>query len=238
MNTQFGLERCLSFINCQMQPAGSRQVAVQNGAAWRAVTISRQTGAGSHQVAERLAEYMQAHSPKEACPWTVFDKNLVEQVLKDHNLPERMARFLAEDRISEIQDTMDELFGLHPPSWTLVRKVADTILHLVELGNVIIVGRGGQIITNNLDFVLHVRLVGSLERRLERVEEYYKLGKRAALAFIHREDRGRRRYLKKYFGREIEDPLLYHMTINTDLVSYDQTTRILGEALLSPKKND
>jgi cytidylate kinase len=236
MNTQYGLERCLSFINCQLQPPGSRLVADKDEKAFRAVTISRQTGAGSHVVAEKLAEYLQPRSPKGSCPWTIFDRNLVEQVLKEHNLPERMARFLAEDRISEIGDTIDELFGLHPPSWTLVRQVADTILHLVELGNVIIVGRGGQIITSHLDFVLRVRLVGSLERRLEHVQEHYKLGRKAALDFIHVEDRGRRRYLKKYFGKEIEDPLLYHLIINTDAVSYDQTTRIIGEAILNHRK--
>jgi hypothetical protein len=234
MNANLGLERCLSFINCQMVPPGSRP-AEEDRRAFRAVTISRQTGAGSHVIAEKLAEYLQPRSPKGTCPWTLFDKNIVEQVLKDHNLPERMARFLAEDRISEIGDTMDELFGLHPPSWTLVRQVADTILHLVELGNVIIVGRGGQIITRHLDFVLHVRLVGSFERRLEHVRAYYNLSQKDAENFIHLEDRGRRRYLKKYFGKDIDDPLLYHLVINTDVVTFDQTSRIIGEAMLSEK---
>jgi cytidylate kinase len=200
---------------------------------WRAVTISRQTGSGAHAVGEELAEYLQAHSPKNTPPWTLFDRNLVEKVLQDHNLPERMARFLAEDRISELQDTMDELFGLHPPSWTLVRQTTETILKLVELGRVIIIGRGGGIITRNLDYVFHVRLVGSLERRLEHVQEHYKMEKKAAEEFIQQEDRGRRRYLRKYFALEIDDPLLYHAVINTDLVPYRLAARMIGDALLS-----
>jgi diguanylate cyclase (GGDEF)-like protein len=44
--------------------------------------------------------------------------------------------------MSEITDTLDELLGLHPPAWTLVRQMTETILHLAEMGNVILVGRG------------------------------------------------------------------------------------------------
>ncbi len=232
MNTPAGFERCLTFINCQLQPAG-RPLALRNGQERRAVTISRQAGSGSHVVAGRLAEYLQAISPQGACPWTVFDRNLVEKVLEDHHLPKRLARFMPEDRTSEISDTMDELFGLHPSSWTLVRKTADTILHLAELGSVIIIGRGATVITNKLDHVFHVRLIGSLEKRLVHVQDYYKLGRKAALEFLRREDLGRKRYLKKYFNKDIDDPLLYHLVINTDVVAYDQAARIIGDAVLS-----
>ena len=232
MTTQPSFERCKAFIDCQLQPAAKPRRTGRNGERWRAVTISRQTGSGAHVVGEELANYLQAHSPKDAPPWTLFDRNLVEKVLEEHNLPERMAKFLAEDRISELQDTMDELFGLHPPSWTLVRQTADTILHLIELGRVIIIGRGGGIITRNLDYVFHVRLVGSLERRLEYVQEYYKMEKKEALEFINREDRGRQRYLKKYFDLEIDDPLLYHVVINTDLIPQKLAARMIGDALL------
>jgi cytidylate kinase len=233
MIAQPSFERCKAFIDCQLQPTGKPHVPGRNGERWRAVTISRQTGSGAHAVAEELAKHLQSQSPKDAVPWTVFDRNLVERVLQDHNLPERMAKFLAEDRISEIQDTMDELFGLHPASWTLVRQTADTIRHLLELGKVIIIGRGGGIIARNLDYVLRVRLVGSLERRLEHTQQYYKMGQKEALEFIQREDRGRQRYLKKYFDLNIDDPTLYHVVINTDLIPHKLAARMIGDALLS-----
>ena len=160
------MEQCRTFLNAQWQSAGKAAAAAKAGVPRRAVTISRQTGSGAHSVAEKLATFLQARSPKDACPWTVFDRNLVEQVLEDHNLPQRLAQFMPEDRVSEIADTMDELFGLHPPSWTLVHQTSDTILRLAELGNVILIGRGATIITSKLDYVFHVRLVGSLERRV------------------------------------------------------------------------
>jgi cytidylate kinase len=223
------LQRCLSFIQCQLQPA--RKAALANGGErWRAVTISRQTGSGAHAVAELLAERLQAGPPKQAA-WTVFDRNLVERVLEDHRLPARLAKFMPEDRKSRLDDIMDELFGLHPPTETLVHKTSETILRLADLGHVILIGRGANVITAKLEYVFHVRLVGSLEKRVEQIQDVRKVTKKAALKFARAEDRGRHRYLKKYFQQEIEDPLLYHLVINTDLVSYSDSARLIADAL-------
>ena len=232
MNLAYGLERCRTFIDTQIQPAGKGLTSAKDGGFRHAVTISRQTGSGAHIVAEKLAACLQAHTPKDARPWTVFDRNLVEKVLEDHNLPQRLARFMPEDRVSEIADTMDELFGLHPPSWTLVRQTTDTILHLVELGNVIVIGRGATAITSKLDYVFHVRLVGSLEKRVAHIQELHRLNKEAALELIRREDGGRSRYLKTHFKAAIDDPLLYHLAINTDLVAYESAAQIIADAML------
>jgi cytidylate kinase len=230
MNTEQGLERCLAFLNAHARPTGAPHADAEAG---RAVTISRQAGCGALVVGQSLADYLQAHFLKGTRPWTVFDRNLVEQVLEDHHLPKRLAKFMPEDRISEIADTIEDLFGLHPPSWVLVRKTAQTILHLAQLGHVILIGRGGNIITRKLPHVFHVRLVGSLEKRVEHVREFNHLDKEAALEFIRREDRGRVRYLKKHFHADIDDPLLYHLVINTDLVPYAKAARLIGDAMLN-----
>jgi hypothetical protein len=232
MKTHYGLEQARTFINCQLQPAGEGLISLKDDVPRRAVTISRQTGSGAHIVAEKLAALLQAQTPKDARPWTVFDRNLVEKVLQDHDLPERLARFMPEDRISSISDTMEELFDLHPPSWLLVRKISETVLHLVELGNVILIGRGATVITAKLDHVFHVRLVGSLQKRVQHVQELNNLSKEAALRLIQREDHGRKRYLKRYFKADLEDPLFYHLVINTDLVSYDEAAQIIANSVL------
>ena len=231
MATPIGLEHCLSFINCQLQPPHQPLVAYRNGRERRAITISRQTGSGGHAVAEKLVALLQARVPGQGGPWAVFDRNLVDKVLEQHHLPSRMAHFMPEDRISEMSDTIDELFGLHPSSWALVRKSAETILHLAELGNVILIGRGAAVITRKLDFVFHVRLVGSLEKRVEYIQKHRNLGAKAARNLIQHEDLGRRRYLKKYFDKDIDDPLLYHLTVNTDLVPYEEAARMIADAV-------
>ena len=41
---------------------------------------------------------LQGQVPAGAPPWTIFDRNLVERVLEDHDLPARLAKFMPEDR--------------------------------------------------------------------------------------------------------------------------------------------
>jgi hypothetical protein len=231
MKAPIGFDQCLTFINCQMQPPGRALRFYRNGDHPPIVTISRQAGAGGHAVAAKLLELLEAQTPAGDRPWTVFDRNLVEKVLEDHHLPKRLARFMPEDRISEIGDTLDELFGLHPPSWLLVRQTADTILHLADLGHVILIGRAANVITARLGYAFHVRLVGSLQRRVRHLQELERLTPKAALELVEREDLGRRRYLKKYFNKDIDNPLLYHLVINTDLVPYGEAAHMIAEAV-------
>lgn len=197
------------------------------------ITLSRQSGSGAHVVANKLAGYFQRREPDTNRPWLVFDRNLVEKVLEDHHLPTRFARFMPEDRTSEIGEMLDELLGHHPPASELVRQTAETIIALARQGHVILIGRGANLITSKLTNVLHVRLVASLEKRIAHVQQTHGLGPKAALQLIQREDRGRQRYLRKYFGRDPEDPRLYHLIINTDLVSYDQAAQMIGDAALN-----
>jgi cytidylate kinase len=77
-----------------------------------------------------------------------------------------------------------------------------------------------------------VRLVGSLEKRGAHIQELNHLDKEAALELIRRDDRGRRRYLKTHFRADLDDPLLYHLVINTDLVSYEDAAQIIADAML------
>jgi hypothetical protein len=203
----------------------------------RVVTISRQAGCGGRIIAARLAEYLQARDTPAQCPWTVFDHNLVEEILEDHHLPKRLEKFMSEDKVSEIADIMDELFGLHPSMWTLVHKASETILRLAELGNVIIIGRGANIITAKLRHTFHVRLIGSLKERIARVRQFDHLSEKAAAALVRKKDLGRKRHLRKYFHKDIDDPLLYHLTINTDVVSCEKAVRLIGDAVLEPSSN-
>ena len=226
------LEHCLSFINSQAQSADKSKTFAKDGVR-RAVTISRQTGCDALAVAEKLAHYLQERSPKNVPPWTVFDRNLIDKVLEDHNLPICLAKFLPEDRASEIEEFLDELFSVRPPSSTIVQHTTETIIKLAALGNVILIGRGGSVITAKLPDVLHVRLVAPFEKRVEHIQKSHDMTATEARKFCQTEDRGRERYLKTYFNADINDPLLYHMVINTGQLDYDAAARLMGEAVMN-----
>ena len=201
MWNNIGFDLCQSFINCQLRPGETNERTSRHLPSLApAITVSRMTGSGGRAIASTLAEYLQARVPAD-CRWTVFDRSLIEKTLEDHHLPKRMAEYMPENHKAVVTDVVEELFGLHPSSWTLVRQTSDTILRLARLGHVILVGRGANVVTSKLDNVFHVRLVGSLERRTERVQKVYGLDRSQALDFIRQEDTGRKRSLATPFRR-------------------------------------
>lgn len=231
-NASASTELCQSFISSQLQGAQKPGVLVEKNAR-RAVTLSRQAGCGAVIVAEKLAHYLHHHSSGDACPWTVFDRNLIDKVLEDHNLPTRLAKFLPEDRVSQIDDILADVFAVHPPAQEIIEQTAETILKLAGLGNVILVGRGATMITARLPHVLHVRLVAPLDKRVEHAHRFYNLTVNEAYKFCLNQDRARERYLKRYFSANINDPLLYHLVVNTHLVGYDAAAKLIGDAVLN-----
>src|ERR1039458_9602356 len=78
------------------------------------VTISRQSGAYGITVSRDLCEYLQKNERRTKCVWTVFDKELIEKVIQEHDLPQTVLSYLSEDTVSEIQDMIEETLGLHP----------------------------------------------------------------------------------------------------------------------------
>lgn len=229
MRSNMDVERCLSFINCQLHPQGN--VCLSEPDTRPAVTISRMTGSGGFTVANKLAEYLQTHIPV-ACQWTVFDRNLMERVLEDHHLHKRIAGFISENHKPMVTDVLEELLGLHPSAWTLVQQTTETIWHLALMGHVILVGRGANVITQHLANAFHVRLVGSVERRTKRVQQVNDLDPHAALKFLKKRDRERRWYLKEHFHKDIDDPSLYHLLVNTDRIPHDEAARLIGDAVI------
>jgi cytidylate kinase len=231
MKMNVGLDKCSPFISSELRFQGAPGPSIRLAPRF-VVTISRQSGCGAHAVADKLAAYLEAHSADTAHPWKLFDHNLVRNVLAEHKFPRRFARFMPEDCPSQLADMMDELLGTHPASDVLVQHTVETMLRLANRGNVILIGRGANIITRNLPHTFHVRLVGSVEKRVEHTRLMHDIPQAAALDLVRKEDRGRRRYLAKYFAEDVDNTLLYHLVLNTDLISYEEAARMIGDMVL------
>ena len=232
MSAIVSLDVCKSYLDCQARCERDAILTKRRRLAQPFVTISRQAGAGGITIGQKLIESLQKKDKSATCPWTAFDKELVAQVLKEHDLPCHLGKYMPEEKISESQDFFEELFNIHPSHWTLVHKASETILHLAQMGSVVLVGRGANIITRKLPLGFHVRLVGSLKKRVQHIMEYYQLTLEEAMRFVEREDRGRRDYLRKHFSCDIDDPLIYDLIINTDLVSYQETADLISSQVL------
>jgi cytidylate kinase len=139
---------------------------------------------------------------------------------------------MPEDRVSAIHDAVEEILGLHPPSRMLLQQTIETILHLAELGHVILVGRAANIITRRMNNVFHVRLVAPLEQRVAQVMARNQLDDKAARQLIQQQDRGRERYLKDHFHADINDMLQYDLVVNTARIPHREVAHLIGEAVL------
>jgi cytidylate kinase len=198
-----------------------------------AITISREAGAGAVTVAELVGQRLTAaETAPSPGPWAVFDAKLAEQVLKDHQLSPELARFMAEDARLPVESIVEEILGLHPSGWTLVQDTTKTILRLAGLGRSIVVGRGGNIITARLPNVFHVRLVAPLVTRIRHAAEYYHLSEAEAAKFVREKDQARRRYVRRYFNAEIDEPTLYDLTLNSGRMGFVRAAEVIANAAL------
>jgi hypothetical protein len=191
------------------------------------ITISREVGAGADIVSEKICGTLQKRAKDEHVKWTLFDKNLIEKVIEDNNLPEKLNAYLEEDKITEINSIVSELLGLHPPVWLLVHKTAQTILQLASMGNVIIMGRGSNIVTAHMKNVFHIRLVAPLEERINRMQEIFKLSRKEAKESIKKDDEIKKHYLQHHYHKDINDKYLYHLIINTQLLPYEEAADLI-----------
>jgi cytidylate kinase len=220
------LDRCFSFVSSQSSTV-AKPPAVR-----RAVTISRMAGCGAVFVAEKVAKYLDEHATIPGVKWTIFDRQLMIKVLEDHKLPTYLLKILPEDRTSYVQDTLADIFNVHPTADKMVKLIAETVLRLAEAGNAIIVGRGANIVTAKMPHVLHVRLVADLDDRIERVCQEYNKTPVEARRYCLEEDPARTRYMKSYFSTDINDPLHYHFVINTSRINFEDAAHMIGEAVL------
>ena len=88
------------------------------------------------------------------------------------------------------------------------------------------IGRGGNVITDRLAYAFHVRLVGSVPRRIQRLQDYH-VDPRKRRRYLRTRDAARKRYVAKYYDRDIDDSLLYHLVVNTDRVTYEEEAALL-----------
>ena len=197
------------------------------------VTVSRETGAGGNTFGGALCAWLEENQPKGRGPWALVDRELVDKILEDDALPDRLASWSPEDHLAGVSFVIEELLGLHRATWKPMQETTETILRLGEMGNVVLVGRGANVILGHLPQAFHVRLVASLESRVENVAEARGLSKKAARAWVEAEDKARRRFIRRYFQVDVADPLLYNLVVNVDRVPIDEAARVVGEAVLA-----
>ena len=95
-----------------------------------------------------------------------------------------------------------------------------------------LVGRGANVITARLPNVFHVRLVAPIATRIRHAAAFYHLSEAEAAKLVREQDNARRRYVRRFFNSEIDDPSLYDVTLNTGRLGFARTAEAIAELAL------
>ncbi len=105
--------------------------------------------------------------------------------------------------------------------------IRDVILNAYQEGNFLIVGRGGQMILKDKPGVLHVRIVAPEEARAANIAAQEHLSAEAAKKLIHQHDLAAADYINTLYHADWNDPLLYHLILNTAMNAPDFAVQMI-----------
>jgi len=195
------------------------------------ITVSRQFGAGGSELARKLGERLN---------WPVLDDEVTCRCAQRLNLETSTVARLREHsptllaRLSAaLLVAPPEAPGIDTTHLLRIDAIAEAALEsITEAAKslpLIVVGFGTQCIFANRADALHVRLVAPMPDRVERLRERYGWDAANAAARARRVDEDRRRYVQRYFHRDLNDPLLYDVQINTGRTTLDEAATLIEQ---------
>ena len=197
------------------------------------ITISRQFGAGGSQVARQVAERL---------GWRVVDNELIEEVATRAGLPkehvaereervstfvERLARTLAaaSPDVFPPPDSAGAIVDV--PETDLVRITETVVAEIAAQGKVVLVGRAAPAVLSREADALHVKLVAPRAFRIQVAASRLGCTADKAALVLDQTDKNRARYLREYYRRDWDDPVNYHLVLNTGVLGFDGATEMI-----------
>jgi cytidylate kinase len=217
------------------------------------ITISRQYGSGGDEIAARVGRMM---------GYRMFDKYLILRAAAESGLANQKPVDLCEENY-KLQGFFDRLYSRTRQTaqlWAWAEEVPnpheplpmdeETAIGLVrkaiqmgyQTGNMVILGRGGQVVLGDCPDVLHVRIEAPLENRILTVRQ--KLlemqgasqdaleARRAAKDLIEQRDASSADYLRRFYAVNWADPMLYHAIFNTGRMDVELAAETIAEMAL------
>lgn len=186
------------------------------------ITISRQPGAGGLVLSNALtAEFRKLKERPLFEGWHPFNKEVCELVARDPLLQNDIEELMSKQHRSDFNAFVESLFTGRSNELDLERTTFKVVRMLALIGKVILIGRGGALVTADLPQGVHIRLVAPEAYRIVRIMKRYKVGREEAARSIGEQDEARRKLIKMFFHRDIEDPQLYDVVWNTGKVGLD-----------------
>ncbi len=209
------------------------------------VTIARQHGSGGRLIGREVASLLQAdYVDKEVLALAARKAGVEKEAVAEWDekvIPQgdRLARAIRGFLANSADFLALRAYGRPPyltpyPSAPMDQKrylaiISDVLKQLAQRGNIVIVGRGANIILRDMPNLLRVLVIAPIDVRVRQVMQDQKLAAEEAEADIRRVDRGRSEFARDLFGVDWCDPANYDLVVNTGRLSHDQAARLIAE---------
>jgi len=100
----------------------------------------------------------------------------------------------------------------------------------------VIMGRGGNFLLKGIPFVLGIRVIAPIEKRIEKVMEKEGVNSENAKWLIEKADHEIARAIYLIYGRDWDNPAEYEMVFNTGIQSIDEIIATIKNALFEKEK--
>jgi len=182
------------------------------------VTISREFGCQGLKLAAELVEALNGRcKPEEGHEWVWYDKQILDEIAKDQNVKKELVIGAEKNTRGPFHQLLAKMLNDTPDDYDVYQYIVSVISTLVQRGNVVIVGRGGAIITEGLDHGVHVRLYGDMDFKLCHIHDSYPgmpEDREELREIIERENKRRESFVERFTLKTSRTPELYHLMIN------------------------
>lgn len=202
------------------------------------ITISRQTGCGATGIAGKLSLALSRINDKHdnRQPWNYMNREILEKAAEKLNLePYKLDRVLTDKDRGYIDEVVEAFSGkTHKSDTQIIKTFKQVIHHLASQGHIIIVGRGGAVICNDIPASLHIRLEAPENWRTELIMKRLGYDRSQAVKYITKNDEERLRYVKLVLTQQLQT-MFYDLTINRSRFTEDEVVEMILNAAQQKK---
>ncbi len=185
------------------------------------LTVSRQYGSGGREIGRAVAEVMHYEY--------VDRQRIIDDMREEGPLWKDTAEYFDEN-YPDIWERSD---------WAYRGFVALNQSHFLDYavkGDTVIMGRGGNFLLKQFPFVLRIRTVAPMEKRIERIMAREGINTENARYLIEKADSEMAKAVYLIYGRNWDDPKEYDMVFDTSKQSQDEIVSALKDAIIEKDK--
>ncbi len=194
------------------------------------ITISRDFGLPANLCATDLAELLTKMEGGDNDPWRVISKEILDESAKELGLtPEKIEYIFKFEKRTAIDEILEAFSSKYYKSERKIRKTISEVIHSFgERGRVIIVGRAGATILQDIRNALHVKLIAPLDYRIEGVSRRHKVSHNEAKKLTLDMDKKRAMLRKDFAGKRISD-VDYDLIFNCETISCEELVQLIAK---------